>query len=201
LRESLAPWVVVFSIEGAGLLPRQKAAYQEAEFIEVAQMFGLEPMTVVPGARAEDVSTALSEPSAEPYWKLRFKGGCQDLFFLTTLNRSPEFAGKVYNLAGVYRYPAADIGIYVQPTVQGTNCHCEFTFGYDPQSPVETDRVKRLVADSSKILCHMGAFFSRPYGRWADIAYGGSAETIIALKKVKDIFDPNHIMNPGKICF
>ena len=201
LRESLAPWVVVFSIEGAGLLPQQKAAYQEAEFIEVAQMFGLEPMTVVPRARAEDVSTALSEPSAEPYWKLRFKGGCQDLFFLTTLDRSSEFAGKVYNLAGAYRYPAADIGIYVQPTVQGTNCHCEFTFSYDPQSPVETDRVKRFVADSSKILSHMGAFFSRPYGCWADIAYGGSAETIIALKKVKDIFDPNHIMNPGKICF
>jgi FAD/FMN-containing dehydrogenase len=201
LRESLPPWVLIFAIDGTGLLPQQKVAYQEAEFIEVAQMFGLKPMTVVPGARAEDVLTALSEPSAEPYWKLRFKGGCDDLFFITTFDRSPEFAGKVYNLAGAYRYPVADIGIYVQPTVQGTNCHCEFTFSYDPQSPVETDRVKCFVADSSKILANMGAFFSRPYGHWADIAYGSAAETIIALRKVKDIFDPNHIMNPGKICF
>jgi glycolate oxidase len=46
-----------------------------------------------------------------------------------------------------------------------------------------------------------GAFFSRPYGIWADMAYKQDARSMAVLKTVKNIFDPNHIMNPGKLCF
>jgi FAD/FMN-containing dehydrogenase len=201
LRECLPPWVLVFGIEGGGLLPQEKVDYQKAEFIDVAQLFGLDPVTVVAGVGAADVLEALSQPSAEPYWKLRLKGGCHDLFFLTTLDRSPELVRTAYDLAGCYRYPAMDIGVYLQPTVQGTNCHCEFNLSYNPQSSAEVDTVRRFVSEGSGVLANMGGFFSRPYGPWADVAYGRAAETVIALRKVKDIFDPNGIMNPGKLCF
>jgi FAD/FMN-containing dehydrogenase len=46
-----------------------------------------------------------------------------------------------------------------------------------------------------------GAFFSRPYGPWADLAYGRFTEGVAALRKLKSIFDPNNILNPGKLCF
>jgi FAD/FMN-containing dehydrogenase len=46
-----------------------------------------------------------------------------------------------------------------------------------------------------------GAFFSRPYGAWADLAYGRDAATTAALRKLKAIFDPANVMNPGKLCF
>jgi len=46
-----------------------------------------------------------------------------------------------------------------------------------------------------------GAFFSRPYPGWADVAYRRSPDTVAMQKKVKDIFDPNRILNPGKLCF
>ena len=201
LRQTLPPWVLIFNLEGGGIMAEEKVKYQEAELIESAQMFGLEPMIAVPGVKAEAVAQALSRPSAEPYWKLRLKGGCQDIFFITTLDRTPEFIAKMYELAGHYRYPAMDIGVYLQPTVQGTNCHCEFNLSYDPKNQEEAEKVKRFITEGGKALANIGGFFSRPYGPWADIAYSRAAETMVALRKVKKIFDPNGIMNPGKLCF
>jgi FAD/FMN-containing dehydrogenase len=46
-----------------------------------------------------------------------------------------------------------------------------------------------------------GAFFSRPYGIWPGLIGNRHAENIIALRKVKRIFDPNNVMNPGKLFF
>ena len=46
-----------------------------------------------------------------------------------------------------------------------------------------------------------GAFFSRPYGELVEIAYQRSRDTAEMQKKVKGIFDPNSILNPGKLCF
>jgi FAD/FMN-containing dehydrogenase len=201
MRDALPPWVFICTIEGGGTMPEEKVEYQEAELMELAQHHGLKPATVLNSVRAEDVSKVLSMPSPEPYWKLRFKGGCHDIFFLTTVDRTPEFIDKMCELAGVYRYRLNDVGVYLQPTLQGTNCHCEFNLGYDPQNQAEVDKVKKFDADGSGALANMGGFFSRPYGSWKNVAYGHAAETVIALRKVKGIFDPKGIMNPGKLCF
>ncbi|MGB2853562.1 MAG: FAD-linked oxidase C-terminal domain-containing protein, partial [Dehalococcoidia bacterium] len=66
--------------------------------------------------------------------------------------------------------------------------------------PKEVDRVRALFTSSSENLMKLGAFFSRPYGPWADMAYRRDAESAIASRKVKGIFDPNNVMNPGKLC-
>ena len=46
-----------------------------------------------------------------------------------------------------------------------------------------------------------GAFFSRPYGENARMIMNRDAATVEVLKKLKQIFDPNDVMNPGKLCF
>jgi FAD/FMN-containing dehydrogenase len=47
----------------------------------------------------------------------------------------------------------------------------------------------------------MGAFFSRPYGENARMVFNRDGANVEVLKKVKAVFDPNNIMNPGKLCF
>ncbi|HJW29770.1 MAG TPA: FAD-linked oxidase C-terminal domain-containing protein, partial [Saprospiraceae bacterium] len=94
-----------------------------------------------------------------------------------------------------------EIGGYIQPMVQGRGCHCEFNLPCDQSDSKELAEVQRFFMDASKTFMANGAFFSRPYGPWADPAYGRFTEGVIALRKLKSIFDPNNILNPGKLCF
>jgi FAD/FMN-containing dehydrogenase len=201
LRTILPTWVLFISFEGYGPLPEEKVQYQEAILREMAQSSDLRPATTVPGASAEEISRLLSKPSSEPYWKLSFKGGCHDIFFLTTLDKTPRFVGVMSDQAKVHGCPAEDIGVYIQMVVQGTSCHCEFNLYYDPTKPTELDRTKRIVGEGAEDLAKMGGFFSRPYGAWRDIAYRDAAGTLSIQRKIKKIFDPNSILNPGKLCF
>ena len=133
LRDVLPPWVLVVSFEGNGYLPEDKVAWQEADFRDIVAHTGdLSADDTIPGATAEDLSRMLSRPSDEPYWKLRYKGGCSDIFFLTTLRKTAEFVAAMAGMAQSRRFVPSDIGVYIQPVVQGTGCHCEFDLFYNP---------------------------------------------------------------------
>jgi FAD/FMN-containing dehydrogenase len=107
----------------------------------------------------------------------------------------------MYGLAKSFEVPEKEIGVYLQPTIHGANCHCEFHLPYNPENDNEVNRIKALDREASKLFADSGGFFSRPYGNWAEIAYSRDPATVTALRKVNHIFDPNGIMNSGKLCF
>lgn len=202
LRSVLPAWVLYFGVDGTGVLPRERIDYQVADFRRLAQQEGLTPTrTLGSGVRAADLAKRIAAPSRDPYWKLRPRGACEDVFFLTTLHRAPDMVQLLYERAQRARFPVDDVGVHLQPTVQGTSCHCEFQLFYSRDDAAQTRAVRRLHADASLALMEAGGFFSRPYGAWADAAYARDAVTTMVLKRVKDIFDPAHVMNPGKLCF
>jgi FAD/FMN-containing dehydrogenase len=61
--------------------------------------------------------------------------------------------------------------------------------------------MKELYTRASEDLLNQGAYYSRPYGIWAPMAFNRDAQTTVVLKKIKGIFDPNNVLNPGKLCF
>jgi FAD/FMN-containing dehydrogenase len=201
LMKELPPWVALVGIAGRSILPEERVAYQEKDITEIARGFGLELVPSIPGASDNEVLKTLLSPSREPYWKLDYKGGYQEILFLTTLNRTPEFTGTMKSVAEAGGYPTSDIGVYIQPLHQGANCHCEFILPFAPDSPKEAAGMQQLFTKASEALFKKGAFFSRPYGIWADMAYQQDNQTTMVLKKLKGIFDPNNVMNPGKLCF
>jgi FAD/FMN-containing dehydrogenase len=204
LRTKLPPWTVMACVAGYERRPQERVAIQEKYLKEICEDLGLKAETTLPGAEGKEdrLLELLSGPwYGEPYWKLSHKSSCHDIFFLTTLSKVPQFIGLMKEIVSRHRYPIDDVGCYIQPMVQGRGCHCEFTLHCDKSSVEEVTEVQKLFMDASETLMDNGAFFSRPYGPWSDMVYGRDAAGVAALNSLKRIFDPNNILNPGKLCF
>jgi FAD/FMN-containing dehydrogenase len=201
IRDALPPWVLFFNIAGYEYLTEERVSGQIEDMVEIAQRVGLEPEQGIGRVSAFELLKTVQSPSREPYWKLRYQGACHDIFFVTIYDRLPDLIGVMYDAADEAGYPASDMGIYLQPIVQGTSCHCEFNLFYDPENLRESGRVRELAAGVVNGLMAKGAFFSRPYGESTSAIMNRDAATVAALHKVKSILDPDNIMNPGKLCF
>ena len=104
------------------------------------------------------------------------------------------------DVAGECDFPSNQIGAYIQPTNQGTNTYVGFDLYYGPDE--DTESAIALFAKGQKKLLDEGAYFSRPYGIITDAVFEkASPMTVTAMKRVKAIFDPNNILNPGTLCF
>jgi FAD/FMN-containing dehydrogenase len=200
LKKKLPRWIVVVGITGGQLLPREKVEAREKDIKDITRQSGLSMTRAIPGCNSSELLTLLLEPSKEPYWKIRYAGGAQEIFFLTTLDKTPGFISTINSIAEE-QYSTADTGMYIQPAHQGTCCHCEFILPFHRENQAEMSGVEALFRRASRELFRQGAFFSRPYGIWAEMVYNADARNMIVTQKIKKIFDPNNVMNPGKLCF
>jgi len=201
LKESLPPWVLFFNIAAYDYFPEERIQGQTRDVVELTRKVGVEAVKVLGRLSAAQFLTAIQQASAEPYWKIRQPGACQDIFFITIYNNLNEQIKTLYQTADSVGCPASHIGIYLQPVVQGVNCHCEFSLFYDPANKAELESAKKLSTMATKNLIEKGAFFSRPYGENTALIMNRDGATVSALKKIKSIADPDNIMNPGKLCF
>jgi FAD/FMN-containing dehydrogenase len=204
LRDSLPPYTVIQCLSGLHRLPEEKIEYEEEALMEVASELHFAPQRTVggiPGLEARLLRMLRKPWSGDTYWKLRYKGGCHDIFFHTTLDRVAEFSRAMEELAARYGYPTRDIGVYLQPLERARAVFCQYSLHANPGDVKETERVRRLYLEASERMINMGGLFTTPYGPWADMVYRRTATYTTVLKIVKNSLDPNHILNPGKLCF
>jgi FAD/FMN-containing dehydrogenase len=112
-----------------------------------------------------------------------------------------RFLPAVSEVAARYQYPANDIGCYIQPVENGRACQLQFNFYYNPDSEAKKEKVRGLYADAAAATLEKGAYFTQPYGVVADMVYRKNSDYTSTLKRVKKLFDPNAILNPGTLCF
>jgi FAD/FMN-containing dehydrogenase len=207
LAAELPPWTLILVISGLLRRPEEKIAYEEKFLTQVIKnefpdlQLG-ENLPGFPGLRKRLLPILRNPwPSDVPYWKNSVRGACQSLFFHTRPNLVSSFVTMVEEIAARYDYPISEIGMYLQPIEHNRAMRPEFNFFYDPGDPEETAMVAALYNDAAKALLSQGAVFTRPYGDLASIVYEKAAGYAASLRRLKKVFDPNNIMNPGNLCF
>jgi FAD/FMN-containing dehydrogenase len=201
LKEQLPPWILFFNIASYNYLSAERLHGQEQDMIELCQKQGVEASKTLGAITADDFLKIVQSPSVEPYWKLQHKSAAESVFFLTIYDKIFDQISMMFDSAAQAGYPAPDLGVYIQPIVQGVNYHCEFDLFYDSGNSTEMEKIRNLSHSATLKLLNRGAFFSRPYGENTSLIMNRDAASMDALRKVKSIVDPNHIMNPGKLCF
>jgi FAD/FMN-containing dehydrogenase len=207
LKASLPPWTLIMVISGMRRRPEEKIEYEENALGSVLrnEYPDIPLADHLPGfpGLGKKLLPMLRKPwpAEKTYWKNLFRGSCQSLFFITRPVLAPKFIDRVAELADKHGYPASDIGGYIQPIEHNRACHIEFDFFYNPDSSPEMERVRSLYHDTAKVLLDEGALFTRPYGELAKLVYERADGYAAILKRVKKVFDPNNIMNPGTLCF
>ena len=89
------------------------------------------------------------------------------------------------------RFPTA--GLTLQPQVQGRAWRIEADLDG------ATEAADALFAAAPDLM-RLGAYFDRPYGRLPELVYTEPTATD-AIRRLKKVFDPYNILNPGKLCF
>lgn len=207
LRAILPPWTLLLTLSGSRRRPEERIEYEEKALMEIKksefrEMSISSALPGVPGAGKKLLDMLRKPwPKEVAYWKHRYKGACQDLFFITRPIYASKFIKAVEEVAVKHGYPINDIGCYLQPIEHNRACHLEFNFFYNPNEPAEVELISRLHAEAAEVLLNQGALFTRPYGVLANLVYDKAAGYTTALRRVKKIFDPNNIMNPGNLCF
>jgi len=195
LANSLAKWNLIFVISGRDELVNDKIAYLEGDILDIIKEKKLKISNNKFEINEIEILNFLNQADVNP-WRLRLNGGYQDIFFISNYEKISEL------ITLVEKQITKNLGIYIQPINQGTSYHCEFDIYYNPNNKEETLDVKEKFLRTSIDLMNSGAFFNRPYGLWAKEVYERHEDsTQKALKKVKKIFDPNNVLNPGVLCF
>jgi len=204
IKSSLKEWVAVFTISGKGTFAEDRVNYLKEDIKDIARKFSIkfnDFNELKLGLSEQDMINLFQSTSDTP-WYFRYKGRCERIFFITTLDRTSEFVELIKDIITKNYSNISNFGFYIQPQVQGCNCHFEVQFYYNPDNTNEVDEIKQLTKILPPMLMDAGAFFSRPYGHWADEMFSRiSEEGVIFLQKVKNIFDPKNILNPGVLCF
>lgn len=189
-------WIAVFGIGGAGKWSLERVNYKTEDIKDVAQDFKVDLKDRLRGEEADFIGEKLWNVNTD-YWKIK-NDVSVDIFFITTLDKVNFYINEFNTFLKNHNFSHDRLGIYIQPVVQGTSCHLEFNLYTDTES---LKRVRAVYEEGSRFLFDRGAFFARPYGIWSKLMFSSNHVFTETLKKVKRIFDPENIMNPGKLCF
>lgn len=202
LQQQQPAFVQIFCIGGLKRFPEERIAWQEADFMETSQECGLTPRAIMPEApRASRFFEKYLHRCwpGDIYWKDARRGASADIFFITTMGRVPVFINAMQQQAAQAGYNFQDIGIYVQPIENGRAAHLEFSLPYNPDDARACERMRDLHEKASRVMYTHGALFTRAYGSWAFLAHGCNAAQQQTARLIKELLDPNNIMNPGRL--
>ena len=201
-KKTIPPWVLTVCIHGAPRYPEEKIAYEEDALKEVCYDLQVELKESLP--QISGLNRVLMNEILHPWGilkKFNYRGSVHPLTFKSSLPCVADVERVIKKVCDSGGYDASSIGAYLLPLERGRAVHCEFDLHCDLKDQKETVKVKNLWLKVSETLINRGAYFDRPYGPWANMVYQRSGHYVAKLREIKREFDPQGILNPGKLCF
>lgn len=201
MKES-SPWNMIYSVSGIEYFPHERVRYFARESEKELKSQGIR-LTSPPLMSEEAMLKMLQRPHAatgnEPHWKDMPLDTHRSVYFQTTMDRAAHFIETFNDLARDAGIEPERISRYLQPQVGGRCCHLEFIVAADPKDTADLQRIHDFCQKVAEPLIKAGAFFSRPHGKWAEPAMNTAKTSREIFQKIKDIFDPDHILAPGRL--
>ena len=194
--EKSAAWTLICKVCGFDRYPEERVEIYGGYFEDCCREIGLSYADVPAcgSEMAKIIEAKLGKcDERETYWKLR-RGAVSEVLFLAPPSKAESLVQC--GLGSLADYDAANLGVVIQPQVQGRAFRVEYELFHG-----KGEDVSDIKSKAEKALFEEGAFFDRPYGELAKLVYDENSQETALLRKMKAIFDPDGILNPGKLCF
>ncbi|MHA1309861.1 MAG: FAD-binding oxidoreductase [Candidatus Helarchaeota archaeon] len=131
-----------------------------------------------------------------------YQGHCQTISFYTEKDRIRDFDKQVEYVANNYNYPIDNLYGFIMPIEQGRTFYYEYNFHSDHNNVDDYFRIQKLYQEVCEIVINLGGIIDRPYGEYLiNLIYSKIPEYYNNILIIKNWFDPNNILNPGKIFY
>lgn len=190
----VAPWILLCRICGFERYPEERFEIYRGYLEEACAEAGLTVKTSLglPPELEERLEKRLTDcDRRENSWKLR-KDAARELLLTAPPSRTPE-------MLDILARSFPDAGFTVLPQVLGRvfRIECDLFLEDDP---AVLERADEQIFRTQRELLKAGAVFERPYGRLSELVYTDPLATD-AMRRLKRIFDPDNVLNPGRLCF
>ncbi len=172
----LPPWTVIVGFDGRERL----VDYQRKKVTEFMQGLGAKPVE----AHRERLTELLDE-----VW---YQASPLHTGFYTPADRAKDLDAVVQSHAGKAGISADDVGHCLLSINRGRCLFSQYDVFADPSS------ASGLMEAMERDLAEKGAFYDRPGPKLSDAVLGSVPGLREHLRTIKDIVDPNWILNPGR---
>lgn len=207
LEGDLKKYIMIFSNNGyKGYLPDEKVAYQFEDCLKILQDLNLNRQESIADISQQDIEPILDGEKTTSHEDFYNNSVPYDVYYNTTLDRIQEHLNIFDELIRENDFPMERANVYIQPVIQARSVFIKFTLLADtPKSnshEYSLTKVKTICRNLAEKMSSLGAFFSYSYDLIDDIAFSEqNQEYSEALKKLKNIFDPDNILNKGVMIF
>ncbi|NHI93402.1 MAG: FAD-binding oxidoreductase [Candidatus Lokiarchaeota archaeon] len=197
LNEKLPPWTLVLNLTG---WEEEEILVFEEELDELGIKFntGVYPVITEMSNIEEILKQELLIPDKLMNYR-KYKINCTLISYYANLDVINDIIDSVIAIARDYGYPEEDLFGYTMPIEQARLIYSEFTLYHD-DSELDLKRTNdELLLKISEEILNFGGIIDRPNGSLASIIYSRIPQYHEYLEMVKNMLDPNNILNPGKL--
>ncbi len=186
-------WIFLICLEGPQRFPEEKIEYEKEALNRLIKKHSINlKMNNLINQLEQKILNEFNTPQD-------LKKKSYDLPVYLTLNKFPEIYSIIQNELSQTNEDKTDLGVSIIPVERNRTAYVEFDLYPALNTERQITEFKTLFRNLGELALKAGAIIDIPYGPLKQVVYSKVGNYLALIKDVKDIFDPNNIMNPGKI--